>query len=270
MANSSFLTGASSINTKAILASARKRRFFTISIISWLTIAVLAVVVLLPAVQSILTSMSELTTKQDELTTLRTQVDALSSVDETLERQRIAILQAALPAEKPVLPLLYSLDKLAIQSQVGISNFQVSPGELSSLTKEGARTESTLAPGVFSLPLQMQVTGTFMNLNSFFKQLDTIVPLVRITTIEFEGADASALQSATASESAMYQANVTMESLFVSISPSTSGTIESSLRPEHVELLERLTAAYSERQTDVALQSVAISTGSATRNIFSQ
>lgn len=270
MATSSFLTGGTTLNTKALIATARKRRFFTLSIISWLTIALLSVVVLLPAVQSILTSMSELSEKQEDLDTLRTQVESLSTVDESIERQRIAILQAALPAEKPVLPLLYSLDKLAIQSQVGISNFQVSPGELSSLTKEGSRTESTLAPGVFSLPLQMQVSGTFANLNSFFKQLDTIVPLVRITTIEFEGADTSTTESASASGSAVYQANVTMESLFVSIAPTANGVVSSNLTPEHLALIERLTAAYSERQTDVALQTVSISTGSATRNIFSQ
>jgi hypothetical protein len=116
----------------------------------------------------------------------------------------------------------------------------------------------------------MQVSGTFTNLNSFFKQLDTIVPLVRITTIEFEGADSGAAGGATATASAVYQANVTMESLFVSISPNASGVVEATLSPEHVALLERLSTSYAERQTDVALQTVSISTGSATRNIFSQ
>ncbi len=261
----------SGITLNMILVLARKRRFFTVSVLSWLIMAVLAVTVLVPQVKLIVEALTQLQEKETELTAITAKVSALQGIDTSLLTADIAVLETALPSQKPVLPLLYSLDKLAGASQVAISNFQVSPGDISTSSADlmsGTSLESQLAPGVLALPLDLDVTGSFSNMNTFFKTLDDVVPLIHVTSIEFAAYSGGSAQ-ASATSSALFQANVSLESLYTANKkPGLAAAEKVDLTPEEKNLVEKLRTAYQTRQADLALQQVQTATSGGRTNLF--
>ncbi len=234
----------------SILALAKRRRYFSISLIAWLSIIVLLVLVVVPAVQSILAIRQELMTAQDELDTKQRLISSLDALDTTDITRANNVLSAALPVEKPVLPVLYSIDRLATNALVSVANFQVSPGLLgtgSAKLTAAATTVSPISPLLATLPLKMNVSGGFTNLSTFFQSLDNVVPFIQINSIQFS-TDAKASEATTSAE---YSAEVALSSLYLK-NAFTGGKVTSvvQLTPREVALLDRLTKANEERLAD--------------------
>lgn len=234
----------------SILALAKRRRYFSISLLAWLSIIVLLALVVVPAVQGILAIRQELMTAQDELDTKQRLISSLDALDTTDITRANTVLSAALPVEKPVLPVLYSIDRLATNALVSVANFQVSPGLLgtgSAKLTAAATTVSPISPLLATLPLKMNVSGGFTNLSTFFQSLDNVVPFIQINSIQFS-TDAKANE---ATSSAEYSAEVALSSLYLK-NAFTGGKVTSvvQLTPREVALLDRLTKSNEERLAD--------------------
>ncbi len=237
----------------SIMAIAKRRRYFTISILSWVAILALIALVLVPAVQSILAIQKDLETASAELTKKQQLITGLSTLDANELQRANTILAAALPIEKPVLPVLYSIDRLATEATVSVSNFQVSPGLLG--TSSGKLSEaaqvSKISPQIATLPLKMGVSGGFGNLSTFFQSLDNVVPFIQINSIQFSSEVGQT--AATSTESATYTAEVSLSSLYLK-SALAKGTVTSvaPLNTAEKDLLQRLTLANEATLADSA------------------
>jgi len=256
----------------AILAMAKRRRYFTISIFSWLVILILAAVILVPSIQTILEARAELSTAAAELDTKQQLITSLQSLDTQDIARANKVLAAALPIEKPVLPVLYSVDRLAAQAQVSVSDFQVSPGLLgtsSGKLETQVSDASLISPKLATLPLKMNVAGGFDSLSKFFQSLDNVVPFIQINSIEFSTdnlpTSVSSPQQTQSSSSAQYSAEVALSSLYLK-SALPSGDVKSivPLNSKELSLLDRLTIANNQREQDtlnVALPTAATTSG---------
>lgn len=246
----------SELTLEHILIMARRRRFLTYSVIALSVCAILLLFFILPSVNSILESRREIVTKEEELASVLETVNKLSTLDRQEIQASIKILETTLPPEKPVVPLLYSLDRLATQAQVSIADFEVNPGSLSTNSADidlESKQESPLAPNVYSLPLEVDVSGTFENMNNFFRLLDNVIPLMRVASITFGGSDST---TKVASESGMFQAQVKLESLYTI--PKTTQVVDAKtltvLTPEDRKALDTLSAAYQTYLVDLSNQ----------------
>lgn len=215
----------------------------------------LTVGVVIPQVQRIYVRLQEIKATETTLAEKRSYLQGLESLNEAEIARANTVLSVALPQEKPVLPLLFSVDRLATTAQVSLSNFQISPGLLgsSSATLDTANSSlSSISPGLASLPLQMDVAGAFENLSTFFKSLDGVVPFIQINSIQF----ASAQQGTTATTSAQYTAQVELSSLYLKSKPAveTTQTI-TQLSAQDISLIDQLAVADAQRQSDSQQQS---------------
>jgi Tfp pilus assembly protein PilO len=252
-----------------LLATARRRRYMTVSVISWVIIAILAIAVVVPAVQQIVTQMQSINEVEMKIAQQQTKVDGLEKLNGAEIDQANTVLEGALPREKPVLPLLYSLDRLAVGAQVSVSNFQISPGLLG--TESGKLDTGTvgnsISPNISALPLKMNVAGGFENLSAFFKSLDNVVPFIQVNSIKFQSADTD---KKPATASAQYRADVDLSSLYLKQSP--SGELTGNVAPLNEgdkALLDKLSISFAEHQNDSALQATQNATASGRTNLFS-
>ncbi|MEP7167388.1 MAG: hypothetical protein ABI758_05410 [Candidatus Woesebacteria bacterium] len=267
---SSFTIGGVEISAQSVLSFARRRRFFAISALSWVIMLILAITVVVPQVQQILARRSEIALVQAEVDKNQTFINSLESLDTSDLTRANTVLSASLPQEKPVLPFLYSLNRLAAGAQVSVSDFEISPGLLgtSSGTLDNARAASTIDPQLAALPLRMNVAGGFENLSTFFKSLDFVLPLIQITSIQFASVQKTTSTTSTASGSAQYTAKVDLSSLYMKSKPVVGEeTTIANLSPADTALLEKLTSSYTQREADNAQQSVEASASGRT-NLF--
>lgn len=260
----------SELNMKSILAMAKRRRYMTISVLAWATILLLIVTIVAPSVQSILEARATLATATDELAAKERTIQSLQSLDVREIGRQNQILAAALPIEKPVLPLLYSVDRLATNALVSVSNFQVTPGLLGTgsaklVAQTGAA--SPISPQLATLPLKMSVAGGFDALSGFFQSLDNVVPFIQINSIDFSSTLADPDAKATAS--AQYSAEVSLSSLYLksAIQPGTLTSI-APLTSNDLALIDRLTLANQQREADTVAVSP-VTEASSSANLFS-
>lgn len=254
-----------------LLAMARRRRYMTVSVISWVVILILSVAVVVPAVQQIVTKMESITEVEAKIAEQQAKVDGLERLNSGEIDQANTVLEGALPREKPVLPLLYSLDRLATSAQVSVSNFQISPGLLG--TESGkldtSSTTNAISPSISALPLKMNVAGGFENLSKFFKSLDDVVPFIQVNSIKFQS-QSTDKKAVVASGSAQYEADVDLSSLYLkqAISDELKGNVVP-LSEADKALLDKLSGAFAQHQSDSVSQAQMNSTGSGRTNLFS-
>lgn len=243
------------LSVATIMALAKRRRYLSISVVSWVVIIILTAVVLVPAVQTILEIRDQLAVASEELDTKNQLISGLQGLDTQEIARMNLILSAALPIDKPVLPVLYSIDRLATDATVSLSNFQVSPGLLGTASAKldssapGGSQVSAISPQIAALPLKMSVSGKFNNLSTFFQSLDNVVPFIQINSIQF----ATDATTKTASGSADYIAEVALSSLYLKNSVA-KGEVKAvaPLSAKELTLLERLTKANEARLADTA------------------
>lgn len=257
--------------TLAMLGTlARRRRYLAVSVLSWIVIVVLTILLVIPQINSILTTTSAIAEKDGVLADKTAYSTALAALSVEEMTRQTTIVNAALPQQKPVLPLLYSVDKIALQSQVAVSNFEVSPGLVGTTSGKLETTSitSSISPDILALPLKMDVSGAFESLNVFFKALDDVVPFIQVNSVDFATADKG---DGIATRSAQYSAQVELSSLYAK--PKSEVTGPAQIRPltaQETALLDRLSRAYEARQADALAQSALVATSSGRLNIFAQ
>lgn len=250
-----------------ILGSIRRRTFFALSIVSWIIILILTLAVLVPRISQTLALRAHVVALRDDIAKKQTQLATLASLTQSQIVRDQEVLRGVLPQEKPVLPLLYSLDRLAIASQVSVSNFTISPGLLGtgSAKLDANVTPTTISPILLALPLKMNVTGQFENLRSFFTSLDSVVPFIQVDSIEF-----GVVQSTTApvvASSSAYTADVKLSTLYIGRALKGDGDIVLFTKDQQ-DLLSQLTQAYTQRETDAANERAGIASPSGKTNLF--
>ncbi len=250
-----------------ILSQLRRRKFLTYSIVAWVVMVLCTIVFIVPSSTALRTSYRLLSEEKEKISIQQQQIETLEQLSLDDVRREHDVLSGVLPEEKPVLPLLYSLDRLAIGASVSVSNFSLSPGILGSGSGkiDESAQKTTISPLLLALPLKMQVEGSFDNLRTFFSSLDSVVPFIQVDTIAFRTSAASTTPAASAG--AQYSAEVELSSLFVAKAPSGQGEV-TARTSEQMQLLEKLKIAYAQRESDAKSEFVGISSPSGRTNLF--
>lgn len=252
----------SSLTFDEIIHAIRRRKFLVLSILSWITMAALFVGVIIPQVRAIFQVFSDMKTQETALNDLKTKSDFLSGLDPTELQTQLSLMQAALPAAKPVVPLLSTIQSIAGESVVSINNFQLSPGDVATQSAGSTKTNiAALVPGVLTLPLKMEVSGDFATINSFFQHLDVVVPLLNVSSIQFSPYTLS--KTATTS-AGLYRASVQLQSLYIQ-QDTTKDTPLTPLTSTEQQLLQTISQSVASYSGQQVVQITPIGSGSATR-----
>lgn len=191
----------------------RRRTYLTVAIVSWAIMLLLAFVLVIPQVNLIIAHNENLGLEQTKLTRLQQRSTFLTGLNATEISEQLKVMQTVLPSQKPVTPLISSIERLAAEAGASLQSYELAPGTIA--TEGGRVTERNLvkgiADGVGSLPLSLDVQGGFIQMNSFFKTLDQLVPMVNVKTIDFTVLTQSLSGSP---DSLQYKATVELDSLY--------------------------------------------------------
>ncbi|HSW90069.1 MAG TPA: hypothetical protein VLH19_04320 [Patescibacteria group bacterium] len=256
------------LSLESIVSALKRRRYFTVALVSWIAMGVLSISVLIPQAQQILDVTKQIQSTQSDLDKAKTAAAFADSLSASSLQKELDSFNHVLPATKPIIPLLSSLERVAGNAQITITSFDVVPGKIA--TQGGTldttgQTKSTI-PGLLALPLKLEVMGTFGNMNLFFQGLDEVAPLVHASSIQFAALGSN---SKDASASAQFKAVVNLESLFIPDQPkkAVSGAIPVLVKrtPEQQAVVDRVIQLAS--QNEFVLPSVNAS-GSGRLNYF--
>lgn len=257
-----------------VVAMAKKRRYLTVAVLSWITIGLLCVFFLLPQLGVLVSNISTVQAKEKELAAVKDRIAFLSSEPAQEIDRHLTVLRTALPETKPVLPLLASLERIAADSSVSVGNLELSPGNVATQAAEVKETDSqvqedvkTAFEGVYALPLRFNMQGTFDNMTAFFKKLDTVVPLILVNTIQFSDTNESA--PGTDQGQAIFRANVELDSIYRKVEAGDSSIPLTPLTERQKDILATLEEAAQKAQEDANRTIVPEAAGTRRENLFS-
>lgn len=202
------------LTLSSIILYLRRRTFLTVAIVSWSVMALLAVAVVLPQIRLISAHTENLGVEEKKLAELQARSRFLLTLDTTVLASQQTMLQQVLPSQKPVTPLISSVERLAENAGVALLGYELSPGTVATQGAEvstGKAIIKSIVPEVGSLPLKLDVQGAFGQMNTFFKSLDLLVPLVNVKGIDFTVLSQT---KGAAPESVQYKASVELDSLY--------------------------------------------------------
>lgn len=231
------------LNLTTIILFLRRRTYLTVAIVSGAVMVLLTVLVVLPQINLIIAHNQNLNTEEKKLADLQTRSAFLRSLNVATLSDEQKVFENVLPGEKPVTPLISSIERLANDAGVSLLSYELSPGRVATA---GAQTApetvvvKSLVEGVGALPLKMDVQGGFVQMNTFFKSLDLLIPLVNVKTINFT------VLSQTKSgpvENIQYKASVELDALYAL--PTTGRPSASPILTAFTSAQQRLIASVS-------------------------
>ncbi len=177
------------------MASTRKKQF-NYKII-WITrrklvysVGLVALAILLlvfafyPQVKESLALQSKYKKEQPKLQKLQAKLTDLQTIDSTTEYAQADVVRAALPSNKPLLEFLTSLNSIAVASNIAVKDFALSPGSIATDSAEAATNKkSKNADNVDTLDLEIEIEGTFDQLQQFLLDIEKISPFTTITQL---------------------------------------------------------------------------------------
>lgn len=163
---------------------------------------VLLLAVCIPQIRASLEVNSSIKKESARLTKLKQKFSELSNITYQPEYEQIDFVAATLPSHKPLLELITSLYAVTQKSEVVVSNFEITPGLVSTSSAEyvGAGKGS-----YDSLELKLSVEGTFDQLQEFMLLIETVTPFTTISDLSlnatFDNESATVDQSKASSAS---------------------------------------------------------------------
>lgn len=153
----------------------RKYREFGIPLMVILVCTALLIMVLVPQFQNLLELSRKAKESEKNLEVLRKNFDVLSSLNDSLLTSQLRIVSLALPVNKDFIGIINAISYASSVAGVGVSDFQLSVGELS---KNGASLSDSLGTSV-----TLSVDADFEGVNRFMNTLTNTLPLSEVTSI---------------------------------------------------------------------------------------
>jgi len=166
----------------------RARRYLAISIGISLVCIVIFFSAIFPRVQGIQTKRQTVQKEQKKLESNQQKLQILEnveSIDVYAQKDRI---NALLPSEKPLLPLLRRLETLSGESNVIVTEFGLSPGQISSgsaQAKQSSKNENVVK-NTQSVETKLTVLGKIGDINAFLRALNTVSPITSVSALSLK------------------------------------------------------------------------------------
>ncbi|MEI8232862.1 MAG: hypothetical protein WCG44_03905 [bacterium] len=158
------------------------------TLVTAMGIALITVVLFLIAIVPIYNNagsiLVKIKTKSKELDSLTTKVAILSKLDANVLKERVEVLDAALPPRKDVLLYLTSIDGLSKELGLTFGGLSLSPGDITEATGSAAKRTVKVGGGVQSLETQIKMSGGQDSIYSFLRTVETVLPLMQIQDIK--------------------------------------------------------------------------------------
>ena len=160
--------------------------------IIFLVVAVIGLAFLKPKITGIFQLRKQIAKDKNTLAQLTQKINALEGLDEKELEIKIEKVLKALPSEKNIAGLLYTLKILSQETEVGLKDIQVSPGELST---RSAQPETKSESGLPLLSFSLIVEGESEKARNFFDRIETIMPLMKIRGIGMAQSDEGVVEA---------------------------------------------------------------------------
>ncbi len=201
--------------------------------------------IIFPRIQGAQVHRQELQLQQQRLKDSTEKLTLLQNVDQTALFQERARIEALLPASKPLLPLIARMEKLSIDTNIIVTSFEVSPGELSTesaeLKKQSTKAQETTSDTVLNLPLNLTIYGSIENIYQFLEGIDTLIPIADITGVSLATTQVSEIQSESSGVNPVYEAKLSLQAYYYLAKPKSSSQQplpNVQLRPDLLEKLQ--------------------------------
>lgn len=142
----------------------------------------LATLVMAPLYRENRELVAKLEIKTKERNDLTNRVTLLSQLDQNILRERVQILDSALPPRKDVLLYLASINGLSSELGLSFGGVNLAPGELTEAT--GAAKRTSQSGGLSTLESEVKIQGTKESVYAFLRAIEEVLPLMQIKDIK--------------------------------------------------------------------------------------
>ncbi len=141
---------------------------------------------LLPLINSTRALTAKITTREKDLDTLSQKVAVLNKIDQSVLKERTAIIKQALPETKDVIAYLRAVDGLSRELGVSFGGITVSPGEITGNSAEvskKSRSQQRKISQLDVLDTNIKVTGNRDGIYAFLRQVEQTLPLMQVADV---------------------------------------------------------------------------------------
>jgi len=177
------------------------KKYLYFPILALFVVVGLLVFVAVPSIRKVVLLRQEISQKNETLRSLEQKVEVLKSLDENQLLTQVENLERTLPSRKDVFLLLTSLNGLASQTGVSLEQFSLAPGSLATASATDSSTNRSTAQDdlsssgreaassqLASLGVEVKITGSFEAVKGFLSNLEQLIPLMRLTTLDLSPA----------------------------------------------------------------------------------
>lgn len=145
-----------------------------------------------PQIQESLDLQAKYSKEHPKFEKLQAKLADLRSIESTTEYAQADIVNAALPSRKPLLEFLTSLNSIAVANNIVVGNFELNPGQISTESADTNARAPQAAGAVDMLELELEIEGSFDELQQFLLDIEKISPFTTITKLSLgQGASAA-------------------------------------------------------------------------------
>lgn len=144
-------------------------------IISILTTLLLFFIFTKPRIEQVKQGRQIIAQEKEKLMALTRKAAILSDSDEQILSEQVKKINFILPSEKSVEGLIFTLDRIANEASVSVSNLVFSPGLVSKKDKDKITTKES-----DSFAVNLVINGQTSDLKSFFEKLKGLLLAVKI------------------------------------------------------------------------------------------
>ncbi len=168
------------------------RRYLVLSLAVLFTSGGIILLAILPQVKWSLDLRDQVGLENTALQALQKKVRGLAQVSDLEGYGSRDKVEAVLPLEKPLLPLLTTAGIISQETGAQIVDIETNPGFIASgsaatsaRTAQAAQTVNKVH-GVDTLDIRVELAGTLDQINSFISRIETAAPITNVSEIELE------------------------------------------------------------------------------------
>lgn len=174
-----------------------KFRLFVLPVVT-VIVLVVAFQLLAPRIKDILALNKSIKDLEGKVANVDKKLSILASLDSNILQAQVVEAEKALPSQKDIPGLLAALDRLAQNSGVSITSFQVAPGQVTATT-------SAQAVGAESLPFKLSLAGGYNGIKDFLSRAVHSNRTLRVRSVAMTAQSGPASVSASLDMETFYQ-----------------------------------------------------------------